>query len=147
MHNIKKIGLFALLLVSLACLPLLMPKDGLTCGKGSQCGCMLKSETNREMPGLQGCGKEKHSKKGCGMMPKELATDDVENSSEPGAREFAGTCGQCHGFPDPTQHRADDWSSVVTRMLTKMERHGMSLPGENDQAAILTFLQNGSHRE
>lgn len=147
MHSIKKFGLFAFLLFILAGLSLLMPKDGLACGKGCQCSYMLKSEARQEMQSHQGCGKEKHSKKDCGVLPKEMATDGVEGSSEPGAREFASTCGQCHGFPDPTQHEADDWSSVVARMLTKMERHGMALPGEKDQAAILAFLQNGSRRE
>jgi cytochrome c5 len=38
----------------------------------------------------------------------------------PGRDAFESTCSQCHDLPDPRQHSADDWLTVVRRMNEHM---------------------------
>jgi hypothetical protein len=66
----------------------------------------------------------------------------------PAGRLFARTCSQCHALPDPRQHTAGQWPSVVARMELHMRQSNMPLPGEPEIKDIDAFLgQHTSGRE
>ena len=48
----------------------------------------------------------------------------------PPSRAFSTTCMQCHALPDPKQHTAREWPSVVTRMRSNMTAMGKIVPDE-----------------
>ena len=56
-------------------------------------------------------------------------------------RLFGQTCSQCHGLPDPRQHTARQWPSVVARMEQHMRERNLPLPGENAIKDIDAFLE------
>lgn len=59
----------------------------------------------------------------------------------PAGRLFAQTCSQCHALPDPRQHTAAQWPSVVARMELHMKQSNMPLPGEPEIKDIDAFLE------
>lgn len=60
----------------------------------------------------------------------------------PGRDVFASTCSQCHELPDPTQHSAADWPSVVMRMGQHREAMlGQSLLREDFEKIVLYLEQ------
>ena len=62
-----------------------------------------------------------------------------------GAVLFAATCAQCHALPDPSQHTAQQWPEVVTRMRKNMSAMGKPVPDAATLRTITQFLQNASH--
>ena len=59
----------------------------------------------------------------------------------PPGRAFNTTCMQCHALPDPRQHTAQEWPSVVARMRGHMTAMGKILPDETATDEIVDFLQ------
>ena len=55
-------------------------------------------------------------------------------------RVFTRTCSQCHVLPDPRQHTAAQWPSVVARMQQYMRERNVPPPGEGDVKQIDSFL-------
>jgi cytochrome c2 len=62
----------------------------------------------------------------------------------PPGRTFGTTCMQCHALPDPKQHTAREWPSVVARMRGHMTAMGKILPDETTTDEIVDFLQRHS---
>ncbi|OJY58970.1 hypothetical protein [Thiobacillus sp. 0-1251] len=62
----------------------------------------------------------------------------------PPGRAFGTTCMQCHALPDPKQHTAQEWPSVVARMRDHMTAMGKILPDETTTNEIVDFLQRHS---
>lgn len=62
----------------------------------------------------------------------------------PPGRAFGTTCMQCHALPDPKQHTAQEWPSVVARMRDHMTAMGKILPDETTTDEIVDFLQRHS---
>ena len=62
----------------------------------------------------------------------------------PPGRAFGTTCMQCHALPDPRQHAAQEWPSVVARMRGHMAAMGKALPDETATDEIVDFLQRHS---
>jgi hypothetical protein len=62
----------------------------------------------------------------------------------PAGRLFAQTCSQCHALPDPRQHTATQWPSVVARMELHMRQSNMPLPREAALKAVDAFLERNS---
>lgn len=56
-------------------------------------------------------------------------------------RIFGQTCSQCHALPDPQQHSAGQWPSVVARMEQHMRERNLPFPGENAIRDIDAFLE------
>lgn len=56
-------------------------------------------------------------------------------------RLFAQTCTQCHALPDPRQHTAGQWPSVIARMKQHMRERNIPLPGEYAIKDIVAFLE------
>jgi len=59
----------------------------------------------------------------------------------PAGRLFAQACSQCHALPDPRQHTAAQWPSVVARMELRMRQSNMPLPGGREIKDIDAFLE------
>jgi len=62
----------------------------------------------------------------------------------PAGRAFSTTCMQCHALPDPKQHSAQEWPSVVARMRGNMAAMGKTVPDEKTASEIIDFLQRHS---
>ncbi len=62
----------------------------------------------------------------------------------PPGRAFSAICMQCHALPDPKQHTAQEWSSVVTRMRSNMATMGRVIPDKKTTDEIVDFLQRHS---
>ncbi len=69
------------------------------------------------------------------------AYSDLESAS---GRAFSQTCVQCHVLPDPKQHTADEWPTVVDRMFDHMTALSKEQPGEQETKMILEFLKENS---
>jgi Dihaem cytochrome c len=66
--------------------------------------------------------------------------------NSPAGRLFARTCSQCHALPDPRQHPAEQWPSVVARMQQHMEERNIALPGRQALDEIDTFLEQHTNK-
>lgn len=77
--------------------------------------------------------------------------DTTEHTSidSPAGIAFQQTCSRCHGLPDPKQHTADEWPTVVERMTRNMTKMGKSVPDKTTLGDIVSFLQKhaGKHAE
>ncbi len=59
-------------------------------------------------------------------------------------RLFKANCSRCHAAPDPAQHTADEWPSVVERMKRNMLSAGKPVPDDETTKTIIAFLQRHS---
>lgn len=64
-----------------------------------------------------------------------------EMRSAPGFKLAEQYCSECHAAPNPQQHSAGEWPSVVARMLDNMRRLGKPVPGQQDTGRIIDYLQ------
>lgn len=55
------------------------------------------------------------------VMPPGLPAEQLPDSGGAGARLMQTYCTQCHELPGPGRHTAEEWPSVLQRMLTLME--------------------------
>ncbi|HCA27802.1 MAG TPA: hypothetical protein DEP05_09255 [Betaproteobacteria bacterium] len=56
-------------------------------------------------------------------------------------KAFSFTCAQCHALPDPKQHTAREWPSVVERMKGHEAVMGKIIPDNNTTNEIIEFLK------
>ena len=61
--------------------------------------------------------------------------------NSPAGKTFMATCSQCHALPDPKQHTADEWPTVVARMTRNMDAMGKAVPDQETLEAIVAYLQ------
>lgn len=74
---------------------------------------------------------------------------DPITSSQPDSPEsivFRNTCGRCHGLPDPGQHTAGEWPSVVARMKTNAKNMNKPMPDAGGIGQIIRFLQTHARK-
>jgi cytochrome c5 len=64
----------------------------------------------------------------------------------PAGRAFRATCAQCHALPDPEQHSAQEWPSVVGRMQRNMAVMGKPAPQDATIREIVGFLERHARR-
>ncbi|MGH7147298.1 MAG: c-type cytochrome [Nitrospiraceae bacterium] len=74
-----------------------------------------------------------------------LAPGSVPAPDSPGAALFQQTCSQCHALPDPKQHHAAEWPTVVERMRQNMLSMGRREITEREADEITAYLQIASH--
>ena len=63
-----------------------------------------------------------------------------------GRDTFVAVCSRCHALPDPRNHSPQDWPAVFQRMLTNMQRMGVTPPGNVEETDILVYLQDVASR-
>ncbi|MDW3094694.1 MAG: hypothetical protein R8G33_03375 [Gammaproteobacteria bacterium] len=73
------------------------------------------------------------------------ATVHTDLDSETG-KVFSEVCVQCHVLPDPGQHTAAEWPSVVERMLGYMNVQNKQAPNEEQTQMIVEYLQNSTDK-
>lgn len=69
---------------------------------------------------------------------------DAEKYPDLNTREgqsFSTICAQCHALPDPQQHTAQEWQSVVARMRGNIAAMGKIVPDETAIEEIIDFLR------
>ena len=59
---------------------------------------------------------------------------------------FSQTCSQCHVLPEPKQHTADVWPTVVGRMLGHIAVRNKSMPNNENTKQIIEYLQRHSDK-
>lgn len=64
----------------------------------------------------------------------------------PAGKAFSFTCAQCHALPEPTQHSARDWPSLVARMKEHEAVMGKAVPDDKTTEEIIGFLQRYGRR-
>lgn len=62
----------------------------------------------------------------------------------PGRGTFSRVCSRCHALPDPRQHSAADWPTVVMRMEQHMNQMNVEAPGQGEVSEILLYLDRVS---
>jgi cytochrome c2 len=92
------------------------------------------------------------------ILPPSLEPRQLPESNAPGARLVVAYCVQCHHLPNPAMHDAARWTSVVARMVWRMEGHGnlgkvmrdlmadVKAPTAHEQATLLRYLQKHAQR-
>ncbi len=58
---------------------------------------------------------------------------------------FSSACSQCHALPEPKQHTADVWPTVVGRMLGHIAVRNKSMPNNQNTNQIIEYLQKHSN--
>lgn len=74
-----------------------------------------------------------------------LQTIEIETLGPSASTEeklFRETCAQCHALPDPTQHSAEEWPSVVARMQQNLEFMGREPMSAEEIRLITDYLQD-----
>lgn len=66
---------------------------------------------------------------------------DVES---PGAKILLKKCANCHGAPQPTAHKADDWPAVLHRMQNRLRMKVYVPLTEEEFTVLLSYLQKYS---
>lgn len=73
-----------------------------------------------------------------------LQVSETNLPARPGREVFTTTCSRCHALPDPKQHSAADWVTVVRRMSQHLEQMlGVTLSRE-DFSQIVLYLEQVS---
>ena len=73
-----------------------------------------------------------------------LASGPVPAPDSLGAALFQQTCAQCHTLPDPKQHPASEWPSVVERMRQNMIAMGRREITDGEAKEITAYLGLGA---
>jgi hypothetical protein len=69
--------------------------------------------------------------------PREIGAD----TASLGFHRLVHRCGSCHATPSPKIRTAPEWTNVFSRMGKHMKEAGLIPLSKEDQALILTFLQ------
>ncbi len=69
-----------------------------------------------------------------------LASGSVPAPDSLGAALFQQTCSQCHALPDPKQHAASEWSTVVERMRQNVIAMGRREITDREAKEITAYL-------
>lgn len=71
------------------------------------------------------------------------AYPDLKSAS---GKIFSQACSQCHALPEPKQHTADVWPTVVGRMLGHIAVRNKSMPNHQNTKQIIEYLQRHSDK-
>lgn len=61
-------------------------------------------------------------------------------------KDFSQICVQCHVLPDPIQHTAEEWPTVVDRMLGYMTVQNKLVPNKQQTEKIVEYLKKNSNK-
>lgn len=83
------------------------------------------------------------------MTPPGIKGEDLPRPESQGARLLIRYCDQCHNFPSPAMHSAEEWPSVADRMFHRMSMmsgmKGMMMrieaPSPEEQEMIVAYLK------
>lgn len=75
-----------------------------------------------------------------GSSSNSAGGDSDSNGNSWGHQLVTRYCAQCHTPPSPSQHTADQWPPVVSRMENYMRQQGRSVPTADETKAIEEYL-------
>lgn len=93
------------------------------------------------------------------ILPRSIEPRDLPEPRTEGARLTARYCVQCHYLPNPEMHTPGKWSTIVVRMVWRMQGKGnlgtlmkdmmekVEAPGEAEVAALTAYLQKHGQKE
>lgn len=80
------------------------------------------------------------------VLAHALEVAQTELPAGPGRELFMAQCSQCHELPDPAQHSAQDWASVVIRMRQHMVQILRRSPEQREVQDIILYLERASQQ-
>ena len=93
------------------------------------------------------------------ILPPSIEPGELPEPRSEGARLAARYCVQCHYLPSPPMHTADKWTTVVVRMVWRMQGKGnlgelmkemmdrIEAPGDQEVVTLVRYLQKHGQRE
>ena len=78
---------------------------------------------------------------------KGIDTAQLADLDSPQGQAFIHACSQCHGAPDPGQHKLREWPRVVLRMKANMRTAGLTPPDAQGTELIVAYLQGHSGKD
>ena len=93
------------------------------------------------------------------ILPPSIEPGELPEPRSEGARLTARYCVQCHYLPNPQMHTADKWTTIVVRMVWRMQGKGnlgelmkemmdkVEAPDEQEVGALTRYLQRHGQRE
>lgn len=71
---------------------------------------------------------------------KSITKENMPETGSEGASLFSSKCSRCHALPDPAQHTASEWPSVVSRMRQHLIQYKMNDLTDEQAKAITGYL-------
>ena len=93
------------------------------------------------------------------ILPPSIEPYQLPEPRSEGARLAARYCVQCHYLPSPQMHAPDRWTTIVVRMVWRMQGQGnlgvlmkemmdsVEAPGEQETAVLVAYLKKHGQRE
>lgn len=93
------------------------------------------------------------------ILPRSIEPRDLPEPASEGARLTARYCVQCHYLPSPQMHTPDRWTTVVVRMVWRMQGQGnlggvmkemmdsVAAPGDKETAILTRYLRRHGQSE
>lgn len=93
------------------------------------------------------------------ILPRAIEPQDLPEPHSEGARLTARYCVQCHYLPSPQMHTPDKWSTIVVRMVWRMQGKGnmgvlmkemmdsVEAPTEQEAGILADYLRRHAQRE
>jgi len=93
------------------------------------------------------------------LLPPSIEPGELPEPRSEGARLTARYCVQCHYLPSPQMHSADKWTTIVVRMVWRMQGKGnlgvvmkemmdnVEAPTDPEIVALTRYLQKHGQKE
>ena len=82
---------------------------------------------------------------GDGMMRRTPGNGEKQPLQDKNSKErkvYGKYCGQCHASPSPRVHTAEDWPSVIDRMMQRIAQQGKARPDSEQLKMILGYVKH-----
>jgi hypothetical protein len=93
------------------------------------------------------------------ILPRSIEPHQLPEPRSEGARLTARYCVQCHYLPSPQMHTPDKWTTIVVRMVWRMQGQGnmgalmkemmdnVEEPSEQETGLLVAYLKKHGQRE
>jgi len=93
------------------------------------------------------------------ILPPSIEPHQLPEPRSEGARLTARYCVQCHYLPSPQMHAPDQWTTIVVRMVWRMEGKGnlgvlmkemmdnVEAPSDRETAVLVAYLKKHGQQE
>ena len=93
------------------------------------------------------------------ILPPSIEPHQLPEPRSEGARLAARYCVQCHYLPSPQMHTPDQWTTIVVRMVWRMQGQGnmgtlmkemmdnVEAPSEQETGVLVAYLKKHGQRE
>jgi len=93
------------------------------------------------------------------ILPRSIEPRELPEPRSEGARLTARYCVQCHYLPSPQMHSPDKWTTIVVRMVWRMQGRGnmgvlmkemmdsVEAPSDQETAVLVAYLKKHGQKE